>query len=135
MVTVAYSAEAFDATATTSDIADATHDDVATSANVVPSASSEHRSFFQENGASGSLLFMDATTNTLFGLVPQVQPGEIKTLLFTTTYDNNVLNLPVGMPIRTEIIVSFGNATPSPASAPNIDINGNGAIDSDETEC
>ena len=117
-----------------SDIADATSDDAATSAHVVQSASSENRSFFTENGASGSLLFMDASTNTVFSLVPQktIAPGETETLLFTATFDNNVLNLATGTPFRTEIIVSFGNAATSAATAPNIDINGNGIIDADE---
>ena len=117
-----------------SDIADATSGDAATSAHVVPHASSENRSFFTENGASGSLLFMDASTNTVFSLVPEktIQPGETETLLFSATFDNNVLNLATGTPIRTEIIVSFGNAASNPSSAADIDINGNGVIDPDE---
>ena len=114
------------------DVADATNDDAATSAKVVASASSENKSSFTENSASGSLLFMDASTNTVFSLVPQViiAPGATKTLLFTASYNNNILGLSTGTQIRTEIIVSFGNAAQN--QAPNIDINGNGVIDADE---
>ena len=116
------------------DIADATHGDAATTANVYSQASSENRSFFAENGASGSLQFTDASTNTLFSLVPEVTiaPGATTTLRYSASYDNNVLGLATGTPIRAEIIVSFGNATPSAASGANIDINGNGVIDPDE---
>jgi hypothetical protein len=115
-------------------VADATQDDAATSANVNPKPTSENKSTFTENSASGSLLFTDATTNSAFALVPQVTvaPGEVKKLLFTATYDNAVLNLAVGTATRAEILVSFGNAKAGGTSAANIDINGNGIVDSDE---
>lgn len=116
------------------DIADATQDDAATFARVVPSANSEHRSTFTENAASGQLVFMDGQTNSVFSLVPQVTiPGHSsRTLKFTATFDNNVLGLTKGTRTRAEIIVSFGNAVHGGASAPNIDINGNGIVDADE---
>src|SRR5205823_4635343 len=47
-------------------------------------------------------------------------------------FNNNVLNLANGTAIRSEVIVSFGNATASGNSTANVDINGNGQIDSDE---
>ncbi|HEY5944304.1 MAG TPA: hypothetical protein VIV40_02385, partial [Kofleriaceae bacterium] len=117
-----------------SDIADATQDDAATMAKIVASASSENQSSFTENTASGHLIFMDAQTNSAFALVPQVTipPGATRTLLFTASYDNNVLHLLPGTSTRVEMILSFGNAVQSPASKPNIDINGNGIIDPDE---
>ncbi len=117
-----------------SDIADATQDDAATSAKIVAFASSEGKTMFTENAASGHLVFMDAQTNSAFALVPQVTipPGTTKTLKFTATYDNNVLNLAPGTSTRIETILSFGNAQPSAISKPNIDINGNGIIDADE---
>lgn len=116
------------------DIADATQDDAATFARIVPTASSEHRSTFTENAASGQLVFMDAETNSVFSLVPQVTiPGHSsRTLKFTATFDNNVLGLAKGTKTRAEIIVSFGNAVHGWQSAPNIDINGNGIVDPDE---
>ena len=97
-------------------------------------ASSEGLDTFTENTASGELKFMDASTNTMFSLVPQktVGVGETVTLLFSAAYDNNVLNLPVGTSVRAEVIVSFGNATAHGASAPDVDINGNGSVDDDE---
>lgn len=117
-----------------SDIADATQDDAATSAKVVAHASSENLSSFTENAASGHLIFMDAQTNSAFALVPQVTipAGTTKTLLFTATYDNNVLGLAPGTSTRVEMIVSFGNAAANGPSQSNVDINGNGLIDPDE---
>ena len=115
-------------------IADATQDDAATAAQVSPKASSEQRSSFTESAASGSLLFTDATTNSAFALVPQVTipPKSHKKLLFSASFDNNVLDLAVGTLVRAEIIVSFGNAKANGSSSPNVDINGNGMIDADE---
>jgi hypothetical protein len=116
------------------DVADATSGDAATTANIFKQASSENLSSFTENSASGSLEFMDATNNTVFSLVPEatIPAGGTKSLLFQATFDNNVLGLAPGTSIRSEVIVSFGNATATGNSAPNIDINGNGIIDSDE---
>lgn len=116
------------------DVADATQDDAATTAKIVSTASSENKSSFTENAASGQLSFMDAKTNTMFALVPQViiAPGTQRTLLFTATFNNNVLNLAPGTQSRVEVIVSFGNASNNGATQPNIDINGNGIIDADE---
>jgi hypothetical protein len=119
-----------------SDIANATQDDAATAAKVVVVASSENKSMFTENSASGHLLFMDAQTNSAFALVPQVTipGGATKKLLFKATFDNNVLNLNAGTPTRVEMILSFGNAGGG-ASKPNIDINGNGLIDPMRRTC
>ena len=73
----------------TSDIADATGDDAATSATFVAAASSENRSTFSETPASGRLLFMDANTNTIFSLVPQktIAPNTTVALLFSASFD------------------------------------------------
>jgi hypothetical protein len=56
-------------------------------------------------------------------------------LFFTATFDNTVLNIPVGAQVRAEVIVTFGNAGGrggSGSSSSSIDINGNGKIDPDE---
>jgi hypothetical protein len=116
-------------------IADATQDDAATHANVAPAGSSEGRSSFDENGASGQLLYTDESTNSTFALVPEVTlpPDATTTLLFTASFDNSVLNLAPGTPTRAEVIVSFGNAKQtSKKSAADVDINGNGIVDPDE---
>jgi hypothetical protein len=115
------------------DIADATQDDAATFARIVPSASSEKRSTFTESSASGRLVFTDKATNSVFSLVPQViiPGGATRTLLYSATFDNSVLGLAPGTPVRVETIVSFGNAGLG-GSAQNIDINGNGIVDPDE---
>ena len=117
-----------------SDVADATQDDNATTANVHARATAENRSTFTENTASGSLVFTDAVTNSTFALVPQVTiaPKAVQKLRFSATYNNNILNIAVGTQVRAEILVSFGNARVGNSSAPNIDINGNGIIDADE---
>ncbi|HVK32793.1 MAG TPA: hypothetical protein VM845_09840 [Burkholderiaceae bacterium] len=119
-----------------SDVANATQGDAATSANIHAAASSENLSTFTENAASGSLNFMDASNNTVFSLVPQVTigAGQSKTLLFSASFDNNhaALALTPGTQIRAEVIVTFGNATANGNSTANVDINGNGSLDADE---
>jgi len=119
-----------------SDVANATQGDAATTAKIHAAASSENKSSFTENAASGSLNFMDATNNTVFSLTPQVMigAGQSKTLLFSAQFNNNAapLKLTPGTAIRAEVIVSFGNATQSGNSTANVDINGNGSVDADE---
>jgi hypothetical protein len=121
-----------------SDIADATHGDAATTANVVANMASENHTVFNENSASGALSFTDQSNNTLFSLVPQVTIPAHTTvnLTFSAVFDNNVLGLAPGTRTRTEILVTFGN---HPAGGPwltdtNVDINGNGVIDPDEAK-
>lgn len=116
------------------DVADATSDDAATTAHIDPKASSENISTFQESSASGALAFMDASSNTVFSLVPEktIAPGATVNLLFSASFDNHVLNLPTGRSVRAEVIVTFGNSTSHAPSAQNVDINGNGHVDSDE---
>ncbi len=120
-----------------SDIADATQGDAATTAKVVPGASSEGLSSFTENAASGSLEFSDANNNTLFSLSPQqiIAPGAHVDLVYLANFNNSLLGIPQGELTRLEVIVSFGNAGArggSGAVAKNIDINGNGVLDRDE---
>src|SRR5262249_31370317 len=82
--------------------AGATHRDAATTAHMSATASSENRNFFSENSASGTLEFMDARTNTVFSLVPEVTiaPNSSVKLLFSAAFDNNVLALADGTLIR-----------------------------------
>ena len=120
-----------------SDIANATLGDAATTARVVAGASSEGLTSFSENTASGALEFTDANNNTLFSLAPQqvIAPGASVDLVYQATFNNSVLNIPAGEQTRLEVIVSFGNAGArggSGATAKNIDINGNGVLDRDE---
>ena len=121
-------------TTRSSNIADATLDGAATTAKVVASATLENVATFTENAATGDLLFMDADTNSVFSLVPQVTipPGVTRTLLFQAEFDNNVLGLAQGTATRTEVLVSFGNAAEAGPGATNLDINGNGIVDGDE---
>jgi hypothetical protein len=119
-----------------SNVADATQGDDATAARIHAAASSENRSSFSENSASGALNFMDAANNSVFSLVPQavIAAGSSKVLLFTAVFDNNdaALQLAPGTQIRAEVIVSFGNAPAKGNSTTDVDINGNGTIDADE---
>lgn len=122
-------------TTQSSDIADATQDDAATSANVDSDASSEGQDRFTENAASGTLRFIDVATNTAFPLAPQraIPPGGIVMLRFEASFDNTILQLPDDSRVRGEIIVTFGNARAnSQLSATDLDANGNGIIDADE---
>lgn len=120
-----------------SDIADATHGDAATTAKVVSGASSEGLGSFTENAASGTLEFSDANNNTLFSLSPQqvIAPGAHVDLVYLANYNNTLLGIPAGEQTRLEVIVTFGNAGArggSGATAKNVDINGNGVLDRDE---
>ena len=118
-----------------SDIADATSDDAATVARIEDHASSEGLSVFTENGASGALRFMDGRNNSVFSLVPQkiIAPGATVPLLFAAAFENTLLALPVGTPVRVEVIVSFGNSGGNAKnSSVNLDINGNGTLEAYE---
>jgi hypothetical protein len=118
-----------------SDVANATADVNATSANVVASENTEGQGTFTTGPGSGKLFFLDRATNSVFSLVPEVTlPKFSQTpLLFSASFDNNVLHLAQGSEVRVEVIVTFGNhALGGPGSGTNIDINGNGVIDPDE---
>lgn len=78
---------------------------------------------------------MDASTNSPFALVLKktIAPYSTLKLLFSASFDNNILGLADGTRTRAEIIVSFGNAREAGWwTSPNIDISGNGLIDPDE---
>lgn len=116
------------------DIANATQGDSATSAKICSPASSEGLSTFTENSSSGSLEFMDAVSNTAFSLVPQpvLPANQSYKLLFSASFNNSTLLIPNNESIRFEVIVSFANAGArggSGASCANVDINGNSTID------
>jgi len=136
------------------DVADATSGDTATSAKIVAAGSQENPAtnaawgtgnytvsgaqgtFTETAGKSGALEFKDASNNTVFSLVPQpsIPVGGSVTLLYDATFSTSVLP-PAGTPMRVEALVSFGNAGArggSGSTATNIDINGNGVIDTDE---
>ena len=119
-----------------SDIADATHDVNATFANVVAIENDELRAHFETGSASGKLYFMDRETNAVFALVPEktLPPHSDTPLLFSATFDNNILKLADHTDVRVEVIVTFGNHAAGPPwlDGYNIDINGNGVIDPDE---
>ena len=118
-----------------SDVANATDDVNATSANVVANENSEHQGVFTVGPASGKLFFLDRKTNSVFSLVPEVSLPKFSTtpLLFSATFNNNVLGLQLGAEVRLEVIVSFGNhPIGGQGTGTNIDINGNGVIDPDE---
>ena len=132
------------------DVADATSGDAATSANIAASASqekpaysggiyavSDSRGTFTENAASGQLQLLDVDLNDIWAITPQktIPPGKSLRLVFKAHFDASLLGIVEGTPLRTEVIVSFGNSGrrgTGGASAANIDINGNGTIDSDE---
>lgn len=131
------------------DVADAASGDAATSANIVAAASQEKPNnynysvvnqkgtFTETTGKSGKLEFTDADSNTVWAITPQktILPGETVNLIFSAEFNNTNIGLAEGELVRAEVIVTFGNAGSrggSGASAPNIDINGNGSLDTDE---
>jgi hypothetical protein len=94
-----------------SDVADATQGDSATTAHVVAEATTEGRDTFSENAASGVLSFLDRRYNTIFSLVPELMltSGSHLPLLYSASFDNNVLHLATATDVRFEVIVTFGN--------------------------
>jgi hypothetical protein len=118
-----------------SDVANATSDLAATSANVVAADDVEHEGVFDTSPGSGKLYFLDRATNSVFSLVPEVTlPKFSETpLLFSASFDNNVLKIAESDEVRVEVLVSFGNhAIGGYGVGLDIDINGNGVIDPDE---
>ena len=127
------------------DMADADNGNAGTSDNLVASASQEVVAANQACGAknytttlpkgtfittsgSGKVEF-DSAGNTLFSEPNNVIPaGASATFTYQASFDNSILGLKAGTQIRTETIVSFGNAGArggSGASAPGFEIDGN----------
>jgi hypothetical protein len=135
-------------------VANATAGDAATSAKFVKSATQEDAALnasngpvnysasgqqgtFSEGAGSGSLEFTDANNSTVFSITPQLvlAPSQTVRLLYKATFDNTVLNIAPGKLVRSEAIVTFGNAGArggSGSSASNIDIDGSGGLTGDE---
>ncbi|HEV8485916.1 MAG TPA: hypothetical protein VGV87_20405 [Blastocatellia bacterium] len=139
------------------DVATATNGDAATSANIVAAGSAENvatnaawgtnnyttgpgaKGTFVETAGSGPLVFTDASNNTLFSLVPQpvIPVGQSITLLYSATFATSILPA-AGTSLRVETLVTFGNSGArggGGATGDNIDINGNGSLDTDEAHC
>jgi hypothetical protein len=127
------------------DMADADNGNAGTSDDIVAAASQEVVAANQACGAknytttlpkgtfittsgSGKIEF-DLAGNTLFSEPNNVIPaGASATFTYQASFDNSILGLKAGTQIRTETIVSFGNAGArggSGASAPGFEIDGN----------
>jgi hypothetical protein len=86
-----------------------------------------------ETAASGALTFTQGASTPL-SLVPTVTipPGGTLDLRFTATFNNTILNIPVGATLRANIKITSGNAGPGPRTVAALDIDGSGAISADE---
>jgi hypothetical protein len=121
-----------------SDVADATLGDAATTALICSGASSEGKSSFSENAASGKLEFTDADSNTIWAITPQQKIASYATvnLIFQAQFNNSILSIPAGKQVRIEAIVTFGNAGARGGGGAvcrgGTDINSYGAFDTDE---
>ncbi len=88
---------------------------------------------------SGTIEF-DYLGNTTFSTLSPgnvIPAGQSVTFTYVAKFDNTQLNLPAGTQIRTETIVTFGNAGArggSGAAIPNLDIDGDGYVDTAEGE-
>ncbi len=132
------------------DVADATAGDTATSVKIAAGALqgqttysdvvvSGQQATITENSISGSLEFTDADNNTVWALKPakSIPVGATVNLFFQAVFNEDQISpaLVSGESLRAEVLVTFGGVSPrggSGASAPNIDINGNGTPDPDE---
>jgi hypothetical protein len=104
---------------------------------------------FIKTAGSGNVEFTDLNNNSIFNITSLVIPGvgnsadlpNTITLLYRAEFNNDVLDLDPGAPLRVETIVTFGNsgarggsgATASGTPTSYIDINGNGSFDADES--
>lgn len=131
-------------------VADATHGSAATHANIVAKASQEVPSYsggaytvsgargtFTENALAGPLQLLDIDTNDIWAITPQktIAPGQTVNLVFKAKFDASLMNITPGAQLRSEVIMSFGNAGlrgGSGATSTNIDIDGNGSADTAE---
>jgi len=131
-------------------VADATHGSAATRANIVAKASQEIPSYsggaytvsgargtFTENALAGPLQLLDIDANDIWAITPQktIAPGQTVNLVFKAKFDASLMNIAPGAQLRSEVIMSFGNAGlrgGSGATSTNIDIDGNGSADAAE---
>jgi hypothetical protein len=131
-------------------VADSTQGSAATYANIVAKASQEvpaysggtysvsgARGTFVENSLAGPIQLLDIDANDIWAITPQktIAPGQTVNLVFKAKFNASLMSIAAGTSLRTEVIMSFGNAGSrggSGASAANIDINGNGSINADE---
>lgn len=134
------------------DMANGTSGESATKANFVASGTSEDLTAnntlgsgnyavsgstgtFRKTAGSGTVKFTDGSNNTVKSLVPQITigAGASVTLLYSATFDTSILPA-AGTPIQVETLLSLGNSTGNGNSAAgsNIDINGDGNINTDE---
>jgi len=104
------------------DVANSTFGDAATAARVVTGTTV---TTMTENDASGALSVP---------LSPSLSIGANSTVpvAFTATFNNDVLGIAAGTVVRAEILFSWGSAGGGNTPA-NVDINGNGLIDPNET--
>jgi hypothetical protein len=138
------------------DIADKTLRDNATQALIVAAASAEEPALnaiknipatyttsggvgtWKENAASGSIEFTDGSWSDVFGGGSTIGPGATITLEYKANFNGALMNPainPLGDHLRTEVIVTFGNAGGrggSGASIDNVDIDGSGNVSADE---
>ena len=135
-----------------SDVADATSGDAATAARLVRrnNAPADDSTLVDdddlnnndpysvylvtETAGSGALSLTNSAGQPLSVAQLTLAPGQSLTVNFTATFNNDVLNLPVGRKVRAELNVSFGNADGGHKAGFNVDINGNGSISTDEAK-
>lgn len=110
-----------------SDVADATLGDAATTAWIVDGLRARQ---VYEDAASGALAILGVPDATPLPLVaPLTVPAQAaRRVEVTATFDNDVLGLPEGTEVRPELVVTFGNALPGLRSEARLDIDGDGAI-------
>lgn len=117
------------------DITNSSHGDLATSASVCASATSENRTSFTEGAGSGPLRLYDTNHNDLTSFSQPLAPGAPLVILYEADFDIDAIGLTPGQDVRVEAIITFANAGArggSGASCTNIDANGNGTVDADE---
>lgn len=131
-------------TTVAANVATATAGDAATSAKLIdPSDGDADEDYddanpwmtvrtIAEGPGSGALTFTQGSTPWSLSPKQSIAPWSTLELRFTATFNNSVLNLATGKPVRAEIVVTSGNAGSGPRTVANVDIDGSGNLSADE---
>lgn len=131
-------------TTVAANVATATAGDAATSAKLIdPSDGDADEDYddanpwmtvrtIAEGPGSGALTFTQGSTPWSLSPKQSIAPWSTLELRFTATFNNSMLNLATGKPVRAEIVVTSGNAGSGPRTVANVDIDGSGNLSADE---
>lgn len=116
---IAVSIRQSNGTILSTNIANSTVGDAATTANVDPDLTMLGESVLNENAASDTLTFKDGTNTPFLLNAPPVSVPAMSTIrvFFVANFKGSVLSIPTGTPLYIETVVSFGGGFVFPSLA------------------